>query len=85
MAVWSSPPSCRHILKPEIIRTVAGLCKFKLHAVVIKCLTGDDSHAVVVFHINIFFINLRHMFYSESSLACGDCDCIYGREADCEA
>ena len=69
MTFQSSLSSCRHVLKLEIIGPVPRLCKFKLYAVIIKSLAADHRHAVVIFHINIFFINLGHMFDSERPLA----------------
>lgn len=52
---------------------MAGLCIFKLYAVIIKSLAGDNGHAVIVIQINVHLINLSYSLNGERALAGGDC------------
>ena len=61
-----------HILELKMIRPVAGLSVFKLNAVSIEGLAGDDGHTVVIVHIQLGFVDLCDMFHSHSPLAGGN-------------
>ena len=55
-----------------MIRAVAGLGVFKLNAVGVEGLAGDDSHAVVVVHIQIGFVHLCDPLHGHGPFAGGD-------------
>ena len=65
------------IIKTEIVRAVPGLGIFKHHTIAVVGLAADHCHAIIIIciHLQIFFINLCHLFYCHDSFA------VYNRHA----
>lgn len=59
------------VLKPEIIRAMAGLGEFKHDAVAVVGVAGDHRETVIVIYIQfqVFFIDLSDLFHGHDALA----------------
>lgn len=57
-----------------MIRTMAGLCVFKHDPVTVVGVAADDGQAVVVMKLQIFLIDLRHLFHGHDPFAGDDRD-----------